>query len=64
MDEKNNLYSLFNKYSYSELKDLFKNAKTKGEQDFYMMLSNFLLQKKQRKVIVSSMATYTNFCWC
>ncbi|MBS6601005.1 MAG: hypothetical protein ACLR02_13650 [Clostridium sp.] len=51
MDEKNNLYSLFNKYSYSELKDLFKNAKTKGEQDFYMMLSNFLLQKKQRKVI-------------
>lgn len=51
MDEKNNLYSLFNKYSYSELKDLFKNSKTKGEQDFYMMLSNFLLQKKQRKVI-------------
>lgn len=51
MDERNNLYSLFKKYSYSDLKDLFKNAKTKDEQDFYMMLSNFLLQEKQRKVI-------------
>lgn len=42
---------MFKKYSYSELKDLFKNAKTKDEQDFYMMLSNFLLQERQRKVI-------------
>jgi len=51
MNKSNDLYNMFKKYSYSELKDLFKNAKTKDEQDFYMMLSNFLLQEKQRKVI-------------
>lgn len=52
MDKKsNNLYDMFKQYSYSQLKELFRNAKTKDEQDFYMMLSNFLLQEKQRKVI-------------
>ena len=51
MDKSNNLYDMFKKYSYSQLKDLFRNAKTKDEQDFYMMLSNFLLQERQRKVI-------------
>lgn len=51
MNKSNDLYNMFKKYSYSELKDLFKNAKTKDEQDFYMMLSNFLLQERQRKVI-------------
>ena len=51
MNKSNDLYNMFKKYSYSELKELFKNAKTKDEQDFYMMLSNFLLQEKQRKVI-------------
>ena len=51
MDRNNDLYNMFKKYSYSELKELFRNAKTKDEQDFYMMLSNFLLQERQRKVI-------------
>lgn len=51
MNKSNDLYNMFKKYSYNDLKDLFKNAKTKDEQDFYMMLSNFLLQEKQRKVI-------------
>ncbi len=51
MNKSNDLYNMFKKYSYSELKDLFKNAKTKDEQDFYIMLSNFLLQERQRKVI-------------
>jgi len=36
-------------YSYSQLKALFKNAKTKEEQDFYMTLSNMVLQKQQKK---------------
>ncbi|MDQ0151058.1 hypothetical protein ACFO6R_13930 [Eubacterium multiforme] len=45
------LYDIFTHYSYSELKDLFKNAKTKEEQDFYMTLSNLVLQKEQEKVI-------------
>ena len=31
-----NLYELFQKYSYTELKQLFKEAKTKDEQDFYI----------------------------
>lgn len=47
----NNLYDIFVNYSYSELKDLFKKAKTKEEQDFYMTLSNLVLQKEQAKVI-------------
>ena len=32
-------------------KELFKEAKTKDEQDFYMALSNIVLQKQQSKVI-------------
>ena len=46
-----NMYDIFIKYSYSQLKELFKNAKTKDEQDFYMALSNLVLQKEQAKVI-------------
>mgnify|MGYP003306902797 CR=1 FL=1 len=45
------LYDIFQRYSYSQLKQLFKNAKTKDEQDFYMALSNILLQKQQSKII-------------
>ncbi len=45
------LYDIFTHYSYSELKNLFKKAKTKEEQDFYMTLSNLVLQKEQEKVI-------------
>ena len=52
MENKNeNLYDIFKKYSYSQLKELFKKAKTKDEQDFYMLLSNIVLQKQQSKVI-------------
>ncbi len=29
-----NLYDIFINYSYNELKELFKNAKTREEQDF------------------------------
>ena len=47
----NNLYDIFINYSYSQLKELFKNAKTEEEQDFYMILANFVLQREQAKVI-------------
>ncbi|CDG00915.1 hypothetical protein [Clostridium chauvoei] len=50
-NKNNNLYDIFLSYSYSQLKELFKNAKTKEEQDFYMTLSNLVLQKEQAKVI-------------
>ncbi|WP_195892663.1 hypothetical protein [Desnuesiella massiliensis] len=50
-NKENSLYDLFKNYSYSQLKTLFKNAKTKEEQDFYMTLSNLVLQKEQSKVI-------------
>ena len=50
-NNENNLYDIFIKYSYSQLKALFKNAKTKEEQDFYMTLSNIVLQRQQEKVI-------------
>lgn len=46
-----NLYDIFVNYSYSQLKELFKKANTKEEQDFYMTLSNLVLQKEQAKVI-------------
>ncbi|XZL50566.1 hypothetical protein ACSXBO_15975 (plasmid) [Clostridium perfringens] len=45
------LYKEFLKYSYNELKELFKMAKTKEEQDFYMALANLKLKKEQKKVI-------------
>jgi hypothetical protein len=50
-DKKENLYDIFLNYSYSQLKNLFRNAKTKEEQDFYMTLSNLVLQREQEKVI-------------
>ena len=46
-----NLYNEFLKYEYNELNELFKMAKTKEEQDFYMALCNFKLQNEQKKVI-------------
>lgn len=46
-----NLYDQFLKYLYSELKELFDNAKTKEEQDFYMNLANLVLQREQRRII-------------
>ncbi|AGF57480.1 hypothetical protein [Clostridium saccharoperbutylacetonicum] len=49
--DNNNLYDQFLKYSYSELKELFDNAKTKEEQDFYMNMANLVLQREQRRVI-------------
>lgn len=51
--EKNevNLYDIFMSYSYSQIKDLFKKAKTKEEKDFYMNLANMILQREQAKVI-------------
>lgn len=49
--EDKGLYDIFMKYSYSQLKDLFKKAETKDEKDFYMTLANLVLQKEQEKVI-------------
>ncbi len=51
INEKNNLYDQFLQYSYKDLKELFKKAKTKEEQDFYIALSNIVLQKEQERII-------------
>jgi hypothetical protein len=52
MDNKEkSLYEMFLSYSYSQLKALSKEAKTKEEQDFYMTLCNMVLQREQAKVI-------------
>ncbi|MEG1410144.1 MAG: hypothetical protein RSD36_09925 [Terrisporobacter sp.] len=52
MDNKEEpLYDIFQRYSYSQLQKLFKNSKTKEEQDFYMTLANMHLQKQQEKII-------------
>ena len=44
------LYKIFQRYSYSQLQELFKKSQTKEEQEFYMSLSNILLQKQQSKI--------------
>ncbi|BAH07343.1 hypothetical protein CKR_2292 [Clostridium kluyveri NBRC 12016] len=51
INQQNGLYEQFLKYSYWDLKELFKKAKTKEEQDFYMNLSNMVLQKEQKRTI-------------
>ena len=50
-NKKDELYDIFLRYSYDELKNLFKKSKTKEEQDFYMSLANIVLQREQRKII-------------
>lgn len=45
------LYDVLIKYSYSELKEKFHRATTKDEQDFYIVLSNLVLQREQAKVV-------------
>lgn len=39
--------------SYTLLKDLFKNSKSKEDQEFYIKLSNNVLQRETLKVIFS-----------
>ncbi|QBD86075.1 hypothetical protein DP149_08370 [Clostridium tetani] len=51
INEQNDLYKQFLKYSYYDLKELFKKVKTKEEQDFYITLSDLVLQKEQENVI-------------
>jgi len=51
MKEQNNLYEQFLRYSYKDLEESFKKAKTKEEQDFYIALSDIVLQKEQERVI-------------
>jgi len=51
INEQNNLYEQFLKYSYRDLKELFKKAETKEEQDFYIALSDIVIQKEQERVI-------------
>ena len=48
INETNSLYDEFLKFSYWDLKELFEKAKTKEEQDFYMALSNMVLQKSKK----------------
>ena len=54
INEQKNLYEQFLKYSYEDLNELFKKAKTKEEQDFYIALSDIVLQKEQERVIGKS----------
>lgn len=51
VNKQNGLYEQFLTYSYYDLKELFKEAKTKEERDFYMTLADMLLQKEQKKII-------------
>ena len=46
-----NLHKEVLKYEYNELQDLFKNAKTRDKQDFYIILCNLTLKREQKKII-------------
>jgi plasmid replication initiation protein len=48
---KDDLYTMFLKYDYDDLLNLFKQSNTKEKKDFYMALANIVLQREQRKVI-------------
>lgn len=39
------------KISYTDFIELFKKVKTKEEQEFYIVLSNIVLQREQERVI-------------
>ncbi|SET73683.1 hypothetical protein [Lacrimispora sphenoides] len=45
------LYELCKDMDIEETLDLVLNAETQEQQDFFSMLSDFILQKKQMKVI-------------
>lgn len=45
------LYELCKDMDIDETLDLVLNSETKEEQDFFSMLSDFILQKKQKEVI-------------
>ena len=49
INEQNNLYEQFLKYSYKDLKELFKKAKTKEEQDFYIALSDIVYKRNKKE---------------
>lgn len=51
INEQNSLYEQFLKYSYTDFMELFKKVKIKDEQDFYIVLSNLVLQREQERVI-------------
>ncbi|MGL5354813.1 MAG: hypothetical protein ACRDA5_16095 [Clostridium sp.] len=51
-EESNKLYNMFLNYTYGDLMKLFKSAKTSEEQDFYIMLSNMVLQREQKKIVL------------
>jgi len=50
-DDKEKLYDVFLDCTYNDLMNLFKEAKSKEEQDFYVTLSNLVLQREAEKVI-------------
>ncbi|AQR94444.1 hypothetical protein [Clostridium saccharoperbutylacetonicum] len=51
INEQNSLYEQFLKYSYTDFMELFNKAKTKDEWDFYIALSELVLQREQEKII-------------
>lgn len=46
-----NLYNEFLKYEYNELQELFKMARSKEEQDFYMHYVTLNYRKNKRKLL-------------
>ena len=45
------LYEECKEMDIDEIMELVLNAETEEEQDFFSMLSDFILQRKQKKVI-------------
>lgn len=50
-DKKLELYDIFLSYTYKDVMELFRKADNQEEKDFYVSISNIILQREQEKVI-------------
>ena len=49
------IYEEINKLQPEDTLELVKKSKDKDEQEFFELVSNYLLRKKQRKVVESNL---------
>ena len=51
----NDIYKEINKLQPEDTLELVKESKDKDEQEFFELVSNYLLRKKQRKVVENNL---------
>ena len=51
----NEIYNEINKLQPEDTLELVKESKDKDEQEFFELISNYLLRKKQREIVESNL---------